>query len=396
MSEIKYTRAFSFICSKQLSIKKQTITHRDSIDEGGGVDLENNDQGSSSSIGLDLNWTEKGEKPSPVRIKADESDQDFEGKILSGSNPPNCDEIHGGGKIPSLFDCNPDFSDWNPGWKVMQLEVGAYESNLVGNRDDEDKSGSVEVKAAVKAEEGESFEEDAKRCALETGVTKDEMENSALQESDQLADDHSSEENNNKMPTCTGGVHPAVCPYGDEVQAQSCSEAAIAKIEVIEENGGKLMEPKSDRHENLQERIQHAVPGEMIEQGEMALITNGEKTPEQPDENTSMAREKIANMKTSFKSAEKSEEDEGSSENEVNVSDGGLGKEDERQRQEVMEELEKEYDENLREEIIKNISKRLETENAGVQEDSEKSPGQSELETKASEHVGEFRSKEDE
>ena len=54
LSEIKYTRAFSFICSKQLSIKKQTITHRDSIDEGGGVDLENNDQGSSSSIGLDL------------------------------------------------------------------------------------------------------------------------------------------------------------------------------------------------------------------------------------------------------------------------------------------------------------------------------------------------------
>merc|ERR1719447_809636 len=142
--------------------------------------------------------------------------------------------------------------------------------------------------------------------------------------------------------------------------------------------------------------IQHAVPDEMIEQGETALITNGEKTPEEPDENTSMSREKMANMKASVKSAVKSEEDEGSSENEVNVSDGGLGKDDEQQRKEVMEELEKEYDENLREEIFKNISKRLETENAGIQESSKKSPGQRELETKASEHVGELRSKDNE
>ena len=231
---------------------------------------------------------------------------------------------------------------------------------------------------------------------MEKEVTDDERENSALQDSDQLADDHSSEENNNQMLTYSDSVHLAVCPKGDEVQAQSCSEAAIANIEEIEENGGKLIEPKSDRHENLQEKIQHAVPDKMVEQGETALITYREKAPEQPDENTSMAREKIANMKASFKSAEKSEEDEGSSENEVNASVGGLGKDDEQQRQEVMEELEKENDENLREEIIKNNSKRLETENAGIQESSKKSPGQRELETKASEHVGELRSKDNE
>ena len=205
--------------------------------------MENNDQGSLPSIGLDQNWAEEREEPSSVRMKADESDQDSEGKNSSGSNPPSCDEIHGGGKIPSLFDCNPGFFDLNPGWKVFkQLEVGANGSNSVGNHDDGNNSVAVEVKAAVETEEGKSFEKEAKRCALEKEVTDDERENFALQDSDQLADDNSSEENNNKILTCSDSVHLAVCPKGDEVQAQSCSEAAIAKIEVIEGNGGKLME----------------------------------------------------------------------------------------------------------------------------------------------------------
>ena len=58
LSEIRDTRAFSFICT----IKKQTITHRDSLEEGEGVDLENNDQGSLPSIGLDQNWAEEREE----------------------------------------------------------------------------------------------------------------------------------------------------------------------------------------------------------------------------------------------------------------------------------------------------------------------------------------------
>ena len=80
--------------------------------------MENNDKGSLPSIGSDLNWTEEGEEPSSVRIKVDESDQDSEGKISSGSNLPSCDEIHGGGKIPSLFDCYPGFFD-----EVKDLEI---------------------------------------------------------------------------------------------------------------------------------------------------------------------------------------------------------------------------------------------------------------------------------
>ena len=158
--------------------------------------MENNDQGSLPSIGLDQNWAEEREEPSSVRIKTDESVQDSEGKTSSGSNPPSCDEIHGGGKIPSLFDCNPGVFDLNPGWKVKQLEVGANESNSVGNQYDGNNSVAVEVKAAFETEEGKSFE---KRCALEEEVTDGERENSALQDSDQLADYNSSEENNNKI-----------------------------------------------------------------------------------------------------------------------------------------------------------------------------------------------------